>query len=391
MNTPPTLRVGIIGCGNIGSGSHLPAWLHHHEIAQVTALADPAEETLKAAGRTTGLADDQLHYDPMDLIARDDVDAIDICTPQHLRHDLILAAAQRGKHVLCEKPLATIPAQAAAAVDAVQAGGGVLAMVHNYLWLPEIIAAQRVIDSGEIGEVRSVTVNFLGIVDVPGNAGYAPRWRHDLAHAGGGVLMDILHGVYVAESLLGHELRRVSAWADNRDPDSNVEDIALCRFETDTNAGLVNIAWGFGPGSLEIVGTQGRVLGLYRDGGTSPWSPLERVLVTTAAGTRTELEVGPEVQDDYEALRMTFRHVVEDFTHAALSGASPRTSAVDGKRILEATTGALKSAATGQLVSIPLDADDPVYRHGLAGVAELEVPDWSPVRRRGLYHERTTA
>lgn len=391
MNTPQKLRIGIIGCGNIGSGSHLPAWLHNSEIAEVVALADPSTQNLKAAAAAAGLADDLLYQDALELIAREDVDAIDICTPQHLRRDLIVAAAEHGKHVVCEKPLATIPADAALSVEAMRASGKVLAMVHNYLWLPETLIAQRAIDSGEIGTVRTVTVNFLGIVDVPGNAGYAPRWRHDLAHAGGGVLMDILHGVYMTESLLGERLLRVSAWADSNDPESNVEDLALCRFETENRAGLVNIAWGHGPGGLEVTGTEGRVIAQFRDGGTSPWSPLERVLVSNASGTRAALEAGPEVQDDYQALRVTFRNVFEDFVAAVQTGGSPRASCADGQRILEATVGALKSAATGQLVSIPLEADDPVFQRGLLGVNDLELPEWSPVRRRSLYRHRATA
>jgi predicted dehydrogenase len=385
------LRVGIVGCGNVGSRSHLPAWLANSEIAEVVGLADPAEATLEPARIAASLSDEQVHLDPMEMIARSDVDAIDICTPQHLRLDLILAAAQHGKHVLCEKPLATIPADAADVVEAMAKAGLTLAMVHNYLWLPEVRAAQRVIDSGEIGEVRTVTVNFLGIVDVPGSAGYAPRWRHDAARAGGGVLMDILHGVYVAESLLGEPLQRTSAYASNGDPQSNVEDIALCRFETSRNAGLVNIAWGHGPGSLEVTGTQGRVLALYRDGGTSPWSPLERVQVTTEAGTRVELDLTGQSKDDYETLRVTFRHVVQDFIAAVLTDNAPRADGRDGLRILEATVGALESAATGALVQIPLDHEDPVFQRGVSGVEDLDLPEWSPVGRRGLYRQPTSA
>jgi predicted dehydrogenase len=385
MNPQTKLRVGIIGCGNIGSGSHLPAWLHHAHIAEVVGLADPTPATLEAARVAAGLTEHQVHEEALDLISRPDVDAIDVCTPQHLRRDLIIQAAHHGKHVLCEKPLATVPAEGAQALGAVNASGVTLAMVHNYVWLPEVQAAQRVIDSGEIGTVRTVTVNYLGIVDVPGSAGYAPRWRHDAARAGGGVLMDILHGVYVAEALLGAPLVRVSGYASSDDLDSNVEDIALCRFETAMNAGLVNIAWGYGPGGIDVVGTQGRVGATYRDGGTAPWSPLECVTVTTEAGTRVEFDRSDTANDDYEVLRITFRDVVRDFVHAIASGHSPRASGADGQRILEATVGALKSAATGQMVQIPLDREDPVFLHGVLGLQALALPDWSPVLRCGLY------
>jgi predicted dehydrogenase len=381
------LRIGIVGCGNIGSGSHLPAWLAQPELAEVVGLADPTEATLAAAATTAGLGSDEVHRDPLALIAREDVDAVDICTPQHLRRDLIVEAARHGKHVLCEKPLAIVPADAAVAIEAAAESGTTLAMVHNYLWLPEVQAAQRVIDSGEIGAVRAVIANFLGIVDVPGTPGYAPRWRHDAALAGGGVLMDILHGVYVAESLLGDALQRASAYADNADPRSNVEDIALCRFETSMNAALVNIAWGFGPGGLEITGAEGRISVVYENGGTPPWSRLERVLVTTAAGTRIELDATTAAEDGMEALRSTFEDVVRDFAQAVLEGRPPRAPGSDGLRILEATVGALESAATGATVRIPLDRDDPVFQRGVLGVADLVLPDWSPVRRRSLYRQ----
>lgn len=392
MTTLP-LRIGIVGCGNIGAGSHLPTWLAHPELARVVALADPTQAALDAARTTAGLRSDQVHRDPADLIARDDVDVVDVCTPQHLRRTILVDAAKAGKHILCEKPLATVPADAASAVSAAEAAGITLAMVHNYLWLPEIQAARRVINSGEIGTVRAVIVNYLGIVDVPGAAAYRANWRHDVGCAGGGVLMDILHGVYVAEALLGEQVQRVSAYVDSRDPAATVEDLALCRFETVTNAALVNIAWGHGPGGMEIVGTDGRIAIRYRDGGTAPWAPLEHVQVSTGPGQhRVELPadttITPPGQVPHQIIA-AFEHVLLDFVDAVRAGRSPAASGVDGHRILEATLGAYKSAVTGETVNIPLDPVDPVYLHGAPGVRKLALPAWSPIHRCALYSAAT--
>ena len=99
---------------------------------------------------------------------------IDVCTPQHLHRDLVLAAAAAGKHVLCEKPIAAVPADAAAMVAAAAEAEVVLAVVHNYLFFPEVVALRAVVDSGELGEVRTVRVDMLGVVDSPGAAGYRP-------------------------------------------------------------------------------------------------------------------------------------------------------------------------------------------------------------------------
>ena len=401
------LRVGIIGCGNIGASIHLPTWLKHPDVAQVVALADPTEAARESARALAGLAPDQVHDDPVHLVTREDIDVVDICTPQHLRRDVLLDSAVSGKHILCEKPLASVPLDAAAAVEAAEGAGRTLAMVHNYLWLPEIQAARKVIDSGEIGPVRAVIVNYLGVVDVPGAAAYRAGWRHDATASGGGVLMDMVHGVYLAEALLGQRLRRVSAYVRSQEPGATVEDLALCRFETDTNAALVNIAWGLGPGGIEVSGERGRVSVRYRDGGTAPWAAVEHVRVHTASGMREVLAGAREPQsrshdnasrpgagvprDDRitaaipQPIMESFEHVLLDFAAAVRDGRPPAASGRDGLRTLEATVGAYKSAVTGEVVRIPLDRDDPVFRHGVLGVKKLPVPEWSPTRVTSLY------
>jgi len=376
---PERLRVAIVGCGNVGAQLHLPAWLACAR-ARLVALADPAGTALEAAREKAGLPAGAVHGDPWELIARDDVDALDVCTPQHLRRDLLVAAIEAGKHVLCEKPLASVPADAAAAVDAAARRGTTLAVVQNFLWLPEIRAALAAIR--EIGAVRTVIVNFLGVIDVPGSPAYDANWRHDAARAGGGVLIDMLHGVYVAEALLGQPFARVSAFVASRDRDASVEDLALCRFEAEAGAALVNIAWGYGPGGIEVCGTEGRVSVRYTAGGTAPWAPLEHVLVETGAGTRIALtgrdDRGPLGLS--RTLHDSFDHVVADFAEAVLDGRPPASPGADGLRTLEATVAAYESAARGELVALPLDRGDPVFRSGVLGLRELALPEWSPAR-----------
>jgi predicted dehydrogenase len=382
---PARLRVGIVGCGNVGA-LHLPAWLARSDVADVVALADPTKSLLERARAAAQLSPAQVHADPAELIARDDIDAVDVCTPQHLHRDLVLAAAAAGKHVLCEKPLATVPADAAAAIAAAEEAGVTFGVVHNFLWLPEVRAARRVIESGELGELRLAIVDFLGVVDVPGTAAYSAHWRHDVARSGGGVLMDMLHGVYLAEALLGEPLLRASAYVGSRDPDVSVEDIALCRYETARAAALVNIAWGYGPGGIHVCGARGRLEVRYAHGGTAPWAFLEHVLVSTADGTRIELhgdgDHGPGLAP---SLYESFEHVVADFAAAVRDGRLPAAPAAAGLRALEATVAAYESAARGEVVTLPLDRHDPAFREGALGLRRLELPEWSPLHGRSLY------
>jgi len=380
----PTLRVGVIGAGNIARRLHLPTWMARLD-AEVVAVADPSLAALESVQAITGLSQSDAYLDPRALVDRDDIDIVDVCTPPAYRSDLIVAAAAAGKHVFAEKPIAATPAQAARAVEAAATSGVVFAMGHNYLVLDEIRAAREVIASGEIGEVRTATVNYLGVEYVPGQAG---DWRRDPAQSGGGVLMDIVHAVYVLEAFLGEPIQRVSAFVDNAIAGSHVEDLALCRFETATKAGLVNIGWGFGDGHIHVVGTKGRVSIYYRDGGTAPWAPLEKVAVVTASGTRTVL--GPEgprpdTYDEFPPIARTFPLMIEDFVTCVRLGHEPIATGADGMRMLEATVGAYASAATSEVVTIPLDRGGPIFLRGTMGVPQLPRPTWSPLERLPLF------
>jgi predicted dehydrogenase len=378
------LRVGVIGGGNIARRLHLPTWMANPDTI-VVAAADPSPAALESVRAITGLPASDTYANPRELIERADVDAVDVCTPPAYRSDLIVAAASRGKHIFAEKPLATTPAGAAAAVAAAAAAGVTFAMGHNYLVLDEIRAARKVVACGEIGEVRTATVNYLGVEYVSGRAG---DWRRDPAQSGGGVLMDIIHAVYVLETFLGEPIVRVSAFVDSADPSSRVEDLALCRFETATKAGLVNVGWGFGDGHIEIAGSKGRVSIRYQDGGTAPWAPLDKVTVTTARSTRTVLGPEgprPETYDEFPPIAKTFPLLIADFADAVRNRKAPMATGADGLRMLEATVGAYASAATGQTISVPLDRSGPAFLRGTVGIAELPRPEWSPLGRFPLF------
>ena len=290
------IRVALVGCGNIALGFHIPAYLAADDRFRIVGIADPTPERLELGRVAAGLTPEQVHADVADLLARDDVDALDLCTPQHLHRDVAIAAARAGKHVLCEKPIAAVPADAEAMRIAAEEAGTVLAVVANYLFFPEVVALKAIIDSGELGEIRTARVDMLGVLDLRGAAGYRPTWRHDPAQAGGGVLVDMLHGVYLSEALLGARAERVSAFVDSATDGDAVDGIALCRLEAGRRVAMVNIAWGMGQGGISVEGDRGRAVAHYRADGTMPWAPFESLTVTTESGTRTvDLPAGAEL------------------------------------------------------------------------------------------------
>jgi len=376
MSSRP-LRVGLVGCGNVALFDHLPFYASRPDLYRVAAVADPTEARRELARHAAGLGPEGAHADAGELLARDDIDVVDVCTPQNARSAVVLAALARGCDVISEKPLATSPQAAQEMVTAAADAAGQLAIMHNYLFLPEIAEARRLVQSGEIGDVEVVIANYLGVRDLPGNAAFAPRWRHDAAAAGGGVLVDMLHAVYVAEALLGSAIERVSGWVTARSPGAPVEDLAACRFESGAGVALVNVGWGHGPGGIQVSGSGGRIEIRYAGGGTGPFDVLESLLLTRGDGPAAAIAVPPG--GDGAA------GILIDFAEAIAEGRPAIATAEHGLRTLEATLAVYASAHLGVTIPLPLDRSGALFSRGVAGLADVPGCDWSPLRRRGLF------
>jgi len=316
------------------------------------------------------------------VISRDDVGVVDVCVPPHIRREIVVAAAAAGKHILSEKPLATVPSHGAAMVEAAGRAGVTLGLVHNYLFQPEIILARQLIASGALGQVEVVIINYLGVEDFPGTAAYRPAWRHDAAQSGGGILMDIIHLVYLAEAMLHRRIDRVSAYANARAAGAGVEDIVSARFETPDSAAVVNVGWSFGPdgidgpGGIEVSGTLGRLAIINENGGT--FAPFRELRLTDRDGTRV-------VATSADAPIATVPRAVQEFAEAVAAGRPPAASGDDGQRYLEAVLAAYESAALGRTIALPLDRGDPVFLRGVIGLREVELPPWTPVREKRIF------
>jgi predicted dehydrogenase len=377
------LRVGLVGLGNIGLGHHVPALLAMPDLVRVVAVADPSEERRALAIDALGLEREAAHDAPEELVGRDDIDVVDLATPPGVRTALALAAIARGHAVLAEKPIATVPADADRVVGASAASRVPFGMVHNYVWLPELVAAVGAIADGSIGRPEVAILNYLGVEDRPGSRAWRPDWRHDPSLAGGGVLMDMLHVVYVAEALLGRAFERVSAELIVRSDDAPVEDVAVCRFETDGAIALVNVGGGAGPGGITVSGSDGRIEIRYRDGGTGPFAPLESVRVVRRGGEVVDRT--PPLDAGQGAIDVHLVETFRVFFDRLVAGESPAATAVDGLRVLEATLGAYASAATGRPVTLPLATDDPIHLRGIAGLAELPLAPRGTIARHGVF------
>ncbi|MDZ5452038.1 Gfo/Idh/MocA family oxidoreductase [Labrys sp. ZIDIC5] len=197
------LRIGLIGTGFMGK-THVFGFAAAQRVFDLAydivlhTVADRSAELAATAAQTLGFSTSS--GDWKTLIADPDIDVIDITAPNALHKEMALTALAAGKHVYCEKPLATTAADAAEMAQAAQAAGVRTQVGFNYLCNPLFSLAREMIRGGELGEIRS----YRGIhaEDYMADAESPFTFRHD--PAGGGALADLgSHALATAEFLLG--------------------------------------------------------------------------------------------------------------------------------------------------------------------------------------------
>jgi predicted dehydrogenase len=211
----PDLGVGMVGHAFMGA-AHSQAWRtapHFFDLPlrpRMTALCGRDEARVNEAAARLGW--ESTETDWTRLIAREDIDLVDICTPGNTHVEIAVRALDAGKHVLCEKPLANTVAEAEAMAAAAQraAQHGVRAMVgFTYRRVPAVALARRLVQEGRIGEIRHVRAQYLQ--DWLTDPASPMSWRLEKSTAGSGALGDIgAHIVDLTQHLTGEHIVNVN-------------------------------------------------------------------------------------------------------------------------------------------------------------------------------------
>jgi UDP-N-acetylglucosamine 3-dehydrogenase len=247
------VRIGIIGCGSIARSAHVPGFLAspHAELAGFASRTrGSAEATAEGCGSPAPIYDDW-----RELVEREDVDAVAICSPNAFHREQAVTAAKAGKHVLVEKPVAVSADEADEMIAAATEAGVVLQVAHNLRYVPSVLAARDAV--GRVGSIVGLRAAF-------GHGGpqvwaKEASWFFDRARSGGGALIDMgIHIIDVVNFVTGLDAREVTAMMAGNDP---CEDAAQLVVSFDNNAiGSVHASWVARPApdmSLTIFGSDG--------------------------------------------------------------------------------------------------------------------------------------
>lgn len=220
MSEQKSLRIGLIGCGFMGR-THSNAYNRIRnffpELAYLpvlTAVCSRHAEKAKAFADQWGYG--SFETDWKALIARDDIDAVDICAPNDMHAEIAMAAAKTGKMVLCEKPLSRNLSEGRQMLEAVTAAGVKNMVWYNYRRIPAVTLAKMIIDSGKLGKIFHYRANFLQDwtinADLP--QGGEGLWRMDAGVAGSGVTGDLLAHCIDTAMWMNGGIRDVSAMTE---------------------------------------------------------------------------------------------------------------------------------------------------------------------------------
>ncbi|HET7264530.1 MAG TPA: Gfo/Idh/MocA family oxidoreductase [bacterium] len=208
MATP--VKIGLIGCGSIARGAHLPAMDALRDRVALVAAADLNREAAQAAASSWGA---DAYADGRRVVDREDVEAVVITTPEAAHREWTVAAAAAGKHVLCEKPMAPSLDDADAMVDACRRAGVHLMIGHSRRFTRRYMEIRRAIDRGEIGSVRLVRENERRPGARAGRPGYYTKshWTGDPSVSVGAALTNGIHEADLLRWFAGSEPSSVFA------------------------------------------------------------------------------------------------------------------------------------------------------------------------------------
>ena len=315
MSAAP-LRFGIIGIGDIVTGTIAPAIAAEPQASLVAAVSRD-QGRADAFGEQFGLDFVTTDYDAM--LARPDVDAVFIATPNALHAEEAIAAAKAGKHVFCDKPLATSVADAQAVIQACDEASVTLGLNFHYRHLPWVEEVRRTISDGTIGDVQTIEV------DVGSGTRNYTNWRIDPAMAGIGSVYNVgVHMLDVLTVILDAEPVEVSAMFDEVPASGKVEmqALILIKFDNGTLAyANCNERTAYPRNTITVQGSKGRLIG---DNMTR--SREEGTLHLATADTQSSTSFPPPGAHQL---------CVSQFTRAVLTGTPPRATGQDGLRSMQ--------------------------------------------------------
>jgi predicted dehydrogenase len=337
------IRIGVVGAGFWATEMHMPA-LQSLPHVRLVAVASRSAKSANAAAERFGIPRSTADY--MELLDDPDIDVIDIVAPNDLHAPVAIASAERGKHVICIKPIALTVVEADQMVAAASKAGVRLLYAENVPFIPAVRRAREVVDAGGVGEVFRVKA-------CEGIGAPHASWFLDPAKSGGGATIDMaVHSIAFCRFMTGSEVETVFAEMGTFvHKDAPVEDTVVITLRFRNGAiGQCEDSWSLAAAMdsrFEVFGTKGRILidNLHRQ----PIQVASDIgyphFAGDGRGWTFPLPISGDIADGHRAM-------LGHFIDCLRSGEKSESEGADGRVVLSVVEAAIRSARSGQREAI---------------------------------------
>ncbi|MFC4736162.1 Gfo/Idh/MocA family protein [Bacillus daqingensis] len=340
------LKAAVIGCGSIAKYRHLPEYAANPEVT-LTAVCDINQERAEELG---SMFDAMAYTDYQEMLEREDIDIVSVCTPNYLHAPVSIAALNAGVHVLCEKPMATSSKEADDMIEAAKNARKWLMIAHNQRFVPSHQRARDMIARGELGKIYSFRTAFGHGGPEGWSADGADSWFFKKDEAFIGAMGDLgVHKTDLLRFILGEDFTSVGSFIETSAKDhSTVDDTAVCILRTGTGIiGTLAASWSYtaGEDNATVIYAEKGIMKLEDD-------PQYNVVIDYVDGEKARFELGG-IQTN-ESGGQTNSGVIDSFVSSIQADEEPAIPGEEGKKSLEVILGALEANESKTIVDLDL-------------------------------------
>ncbi|ODP27142.1 Gfo/Idh/MocA family oxidoreductase [Paenibacillus sp. PK4536] len=336
------IKVAVFGCGAIAQRRHIPEYAENQHV-ELVAFADP---NLERAQEMVELYGGKAYASYEEILANEDIDAVSVCTPNYLHAPMTIAAANAGKHVLVEKPMACSIEEAEQMIEAAHKNNVYLMVGHNQRLMPPHVKAKEILDSGKLGKVLTFRTSFGHPGPEAWSVDGADSWFFRKEEAIMGAMGDLgVHKSDFIRYLLNDEVADVASFIGTLHKEgTEVDDNATCLLRMKSGA----------IGTLVASWTQ------YKGGDNSTilWCENGVMKIGTVEGNEVIVELTDGTVETYQVGMMSTNEkqvpsgVIDAFVESITTNTPPTISGEEGLRAVKVILGAFESQKTGRVVQL---------------------------------------
>ncbi len=338
------LKVGVIGCGSIAKHRHLPEYAANTQI-EIAAVCDIVKTRADEIAALYGA----VAYERFEeLLQNEEIDAVSVCTPNYLHAPISIAALKAGKHVLCEKPMATSRVDAEKMIETASTSEKKLMIAHNQRFVPSHEKAREILASGEVGKIYSFRTAF----GHPGPEGWSvdgkESWFFEKEKAFIGAMGDLgVHKTDLIRYLLGEEIVEVGSFVETSAKEfATVDDNAVCILKSESGIiGTLAASWAYTAkeDNSTIIYAEKAILRLEDD-------PVNSLVVQYQTGETVKYELGGIQTNDNGG--QSSSQVIDHFVDSILLNQDVPVSGTEGMNSLQVVLAALESNETKKIINL---------------------------------------